>query len=78
MANPKIAEQIENAFRYHRPIQDAQKVMKELRAQFRDLAHVINEVVPDGHEKALALTNLEQAQFWSNAGITRSYPVTDD
>ena len=29
------------------------------------------DLVPDGRERALALTNLEQAMFWANAAIAR-------
>ena len=74
----KTEQQIENAFRYHRPPAEAQEQMKELRQQFLELAKEINVLVPEGREKSLALTNLEQAQFWSNAGITRQHPVTND
>jgi hypothetical protein len=28
-------------------------------------------MVPEGREKALALTNLEQVMFWANAAIAR-------
>jgi hypothetical protein len=35
------------------------------------LADLLNGWVPEGREKSLALTNLEQVMFWANAGIAR-------
>ncbi len=32
---------------------------------------VVNEVVPDGREKYLAFTKLEEVMFWANAGLAR-------
>ena len=37
-----------------------------------DLAHLLNDLLPEGREKSLALTNLEQTMFWANAAIARS------
>ncbi len=36
-----------------------------------ELALTINERVPEGREKALAFTKLEEVMMWSNAGIAR-------
>jgi len=30
-----------------------------------------NDVVPDGREMSLAITNLEQVMFWANAALAR-------
>jgi len=32
----------------------------------------LNEIIPDGREKSLAITHLEEVMFWSNAGLARS------
>jgi len=37
----------------------------------RSYAHLINDLVNDGREKSLAITSLEQASFWANAGVAR-------
>lgn len=42
-----------------------------VRSACGNLAFQLNELVPDGREKSLAITNLEQAMFWANAGIAR-------
>ncbi|MGH3375967.1 MAG: DUF7681 family protein [Actinoallomurus sp.] len=35
------------------------------------MADALNEVLPEGREKSLAITNLEQAMFWANAAVAR-------
>jgi hypothetical protein len=32
---------------------------------------MLNELVPDSREKSLAITHLEEAVMWANAGIAR-------
>lgn len=42
-----------------------------IRKKSKELAELIEEVCPNGREKSLAHTNLEQAGMWANAGIIR-------
>lgn len=37
-----------------------------------DLASMLNQIVPEGREKALVITHLEEVMFWANAGIARN------
>lgn len=43
-----------------------------LSASFIQLANLVNELCPDGREKSLVLTNLEQAKFWASAAVARN------
>ncbi len=61
-------------FGYFTPEQDRVASMEMVRAAVRDAARVIDEMVPDGREKSLAFTNLEQAVMWGIKGLAR--PVT--
>lgn len=50
-----------------------------VRQHCLDLALWINEKVPDGREKSLAITHLEEVMLWSNAAIARhNVGVTND
>ena len=65
---------IDDRFDYHPPLDaDVARAHEMARAHFKELALVVNELVPEGRgrEKALAVTALEQALFWTNAGIAR-------
>ena len=65
-------ERIENAFTYHAPKDGQPEKYQAIREKAKELAYLIDELVPDGREKSLAQTNLEQATMWANAGIARS------
>lgn len=60
-------------FDYHPPSTD--KVIaahEQARELFKNLAGHFNTVLPDGREKSLAFTALEEALFWVNASIART------
>lgn len=66
-------EQIQHRFDFH-PATTAEKRDDHgsVRNACAELAHFINEHVPEGREKSRSLTNLEQAMFWANAAIARA------
>ena len=65
-------ERIENAFTYHAPKPGQPEIYKEIRDKAKELAYLLDETVPDSREKSLALTKLEEAVMWANAGIARN------
>jgi hypothetical protein len=67
-----LTDRIENDFTYHAPVGDQAARYTRIRSEAKGLALTIASLCPEGREKALALTNLEQAVMWANAGIARS------
>ncbi|WP_076127904.1 Acb2/Tad1 domain-containing protein [Paenibacillus odorifer] len=63
---------LENNFSYHSPKNGQPEKYTEIRNKAKELAYLIDELVPNSREKSLALTNLEQSVFWANAGIARN------
>lgn len=62
---------LKNRFTYH-SLKDGQpQTYSTLRIMTLHLATAINNNTPDGREKDLAITHLEQAIMWAKAGIAR-------
>jgi hypothetical protein len=64
---------INNRFEFH-PATTEEKRMAHtsIRELCRQVALRINEQVPEGREKSLAITRLEEAMMWANAGLARN------
>lgn len=65
-------QQIENNFSYHSPKEGQPETYENIRNKAKELAYMIDALCPNSREKSLAMTNLEQAVFWTNAGIARN------
>lgn len=62
---------IDNNFTHHAPKEGQGEIYKNIRDMAKRFAHLIDDSMPDSREKSLAITKLEEAVFWSNAGISR-------
>lgn len=67
-----LRSQIENNFTYHAPKGNQPERYEALRAKAKEFAIYLAGEVPPSRELSLALTNLEQAVMWANAGIARN------
>lgn len=65
-----LSDDIENRFNYHKPDAQAVKDHEEIREVCKSVAHLFDRL-PNGREKASAITKLEEAMFWANAAIAR-------
>ena len=61
--------EIERRFNYRPPTPDKVQLHEALRAQARTLAHDWSSKLPEGREKALALTALQEALMWANTAV---------
>lgn len=65
-------EDIEHRFAFHAPTTEEKRdAHASVRQACRRLADYINESAPDGREKSLAITHVEEAMLWANAAIAR-------
>lgn len=66
-------EEITNRFSFH-PADTPQRVAahNQTRVICGQVATLLDALVPDGREKALAFTHLEEVMMWSNAAIARA------
>lgn len=72
-------DDLKNRFGYHAPKDDGVKaVHAHIRRLHFLLAKEMGNCLPDGREKALVMTKLEESMMWANAAIARMNPVTED
>ena len=72
MTKTDKVDQIENNFKHHPPKGDQAERYGSIRHDAKQLAHLIDNNCPNGREKSLAMTKLEEAVFWANASIARN------
>ena len=63
---------IENAFTYHAPKDGKPEKYQAIREKAKELAYLIQKLVPPSREQSLAMTKLEECSMWANAGIDRN------
>lgn len=64
-------KELEIRFTYHRPNGDQPSRYEDLREAAKSLAVMIMSYCPPSREQSLAVTKLEEAVMWANAGIAR-------
>lgn len=66
--------EIENRFAFHpaTPENGHGDKHEAIRAICKAFALDLNYLLPDGREKALAITHLEEVMFWANAAVARA------
>lgn len=68
-----VEQDLMDRFAYHPPRTEAKRMAHEdVRNMLGTIALELNGLLPEGREKALAITNLEQVMFWANAAIARA------
>lgn len=67
------ADDIERRFAFHAATTDEKRnAHSSVRQRCRNLADFLNEALPEGREKSLAITHLEDVMMWGNAALARA------
>ena len=62
-------------FSHHIVPAEGQEELHIVREELLATARIVDPILPDGREKSLFLTKLEEAMFWANAAIARQSPA---
>jgi hypothetical protein len=64
--------EVDHRFAFHAATTEEKRMAHgSVRMECQDLALFLNEKLPDGREKAVAITKLEEVMFWANAALAR-------
>ncbi len=64
-----MRDEILRRFTYQKPTPEKIPVHEQVNAAFLEFAHKLDALIPEGREKALALTELQASRMWANAAI---------
>lgn len=60
-------------FQHHPPQNEfTVEAHETVRSALLETAELLNKTIPDGREKSMAITKLEEAMMWANASIARN------
>lgn len=68
----ELTRRITSDFKFHPATETTGPFYTEVRQACELLAHRLHSLIPESRELSLALTKLEEAMFWANAGIARN------
>ena len=73
MERTNFEVELERRFRWHNASPEQEKQMSRVRAEFLAFIQAMVKEFPEhnGRERSLFLTSMEEAMFWTNAGIVR-------
>lgn len=63
--------ELNRRFLYHAPNDLTKDIHQLVRLRVLEFAEFLADTLPDGREKSLAFTALEESQFWAHAAIAR-------
>lgn len=66
-----LVDDLAQKFEHHPPNEEKARRHNKVRTALLSAAVVVDETVLPGRERSLAMTKIEEAMFWANAGIAR-------
>lgn len=67
------ADEIHKRHSYQKPTEKAAELHEFVNITTENVALRFEDMLPEGREKALVHTHLEEVRFWANASIARNH-----
>lgn len=71
-------DELENRFGFHKGTDVTVPQHSAVRSNFIEFACFLDEILPPGRAKSLALTHLEDAAMWANKAIAEKAPLVKE
>ncbi|AWY06738.1 hypothetical protein HOT47_gp29 [Microbacterium phage Quhwah] len=75
-------DQIEHRFGFHKATIEGENATlpahRDTRIKFREFAAFLDETLPDGRAKSVAMTELESASMWAHKSIAEQAPLVQE
>ena len=68
---------MKKTYAYHKPSEDGIRVIAILREKFSEIHDAVEQYAPNSRERAVALTNLEQAAMWAIKAVVCNDPKSE-
>lgn len=68
---------LKNRMGFHPATDETKPIFEANRTMFISLACELNAVIPEGREKSLMFTALQEALMWANAGVACASPMEE-
>lgn len=68
-------KELETRFGFHKQTELSTRQHHAVRAAYLTFAEMLDRILPDGREKALAFTELENSSMWSHKAIAQTAPL---
>lgn len=73
-----MSEELTNRYGFHLARTEEERAAHEtIRKLFKDTAMYLEYHLPEGREKSLAHTALQEASMWANAALAPNRPLED-
>lgn len=72
MAHRKTEQERRDIYSYHAPSEEGIERHQNLTSAFMVIDTIVDEICPDGREKSICMTHLEEAKMMASAAVARN------